>query len=122
MLGTILIYHLLAGPPRSGQEEQFAPGPQGLRGLITQDLKTFNILTARNVLKCILSQSKGVIEKIFCSLRSQGASFPGFAPGPPKPLGGPVYLNDFHNGLELSTANVYVDDTHVTLNLTTSMI
>ena len=43
--------------------------PLVLRGLIIED---FNNLTARNALKCILSQSEGRNRKMFCSLRSQG--------------------------------------------------
>ena len=60
-----------------GQEGQFAPGPRGLVGLIIED---FSIFTAGNVLKRILVNLKGTIEKILCSLRSQGASFHNIAP------------------------------------------
>ena len=36
-------------------------------------MENFEISTAGNALKCILSQSKGGNRKIFCSLRLQGA-------------------------------------------------
>ena len=45
----------LQGRPEGEQEGQFAPGPQGLRGLIIED---FNILAAGNALKYIKSPSK----------------------------------------------------------------
>ena len=46
------------GPPRGGQEGQFAPGPQGTHhdGFLTFQLQ-------EGALKCILSQSKGCDRK-----------------------------------------------------------
>ena len=43
----------------------------------------------------------GVMEEISCSLRSQGALFPGFVPGPPKALGSPVGECSFKRGFFL---------------------
>ena len=54
-------------------------------------MENFDIWTAGNALKCILSQSIGGDRKIPCSLRSQGASIHRFASGPRKALGGPAY-------------------------------
>ena len=51
----------------------------------------FDIKTAGNALKYILSQSKGGDRKIFLLA---GASIHSFAPGPPKALGGPVDITE----------------------------
>ena len=37
LLATTAYFSKQAGPPRGGQEGQFAPGPQGLWGVITED-------------------------------------------------------------------------------------
>ena len=58
-------------------QEVFAPRPQGLRGLIIEDI---NILTPRNALKCILSRFKGRNRKLFSYLRSQGGLISQFCP------------------------------------------
>ena len=50
-----------AEAPRGGRG-QFVPGPQGLRSLMIED---FDILIARNPLKCTLSRSKGRDRKSF---------------------------------------------------------
>ena len=70
-----------------GQKGQFAPGPQGLRGLTIED---FNILTAGNALNGFSANLKGLIEKFPCRFACRGASFHSFVPGPPKALGGPA--------------------------------
>ena len=66
---------------------QCAPGPEE-----ASKLKTFDILTAGNAPKYIFCQSKGVIEKIFGSLRSSRASFFDFVLRPWKALDDPDTL------------------------------
>ena len=79
------------GRREGGQVGPFAPGPQDLRGLITED---FNILTARNAPTCILSQSKWCDQENF-PLASLGPHFPVLPHGSPKALGGPAQNENF---------------------------
>ena len=91
-----------SGPPVGGAGDQFAPGIQGLTGFFTDD---FNISTAGQALKGILSQSKGRGRKKFVLSRSQGSSFRGFVSEPPKALGSHV-----HNAV----VTVYAEERNLT--------
>ena len=69
-----------------GEGGAICPRALGSRGLTIED---FSILTSVNVLKCILSQSKGLDEKCFVPFSRRGPHFAVLPPGPPESLGGP---------------------------------
>ena len=59
----------------AGNNQCFCSMLQNQGAIGASQLKISDIITAGNALKCILSQSNGRGQKMFCSFRSQGASF-----------------------------------------------
>ena len=75
---------IIRAAKREGQEGQFALGSEG-----ASLLKIFDILTFGKYSEMHLSHFKRLDQKTFSLVRSQGASFRSFVPGPQKALRGP---------------------------------